>query len=408
MKLTIAFAFLILALVSNAMIMVALSEPPNIIDFSPGEKVINDTTGVEREFEIKINQTVNVSWLINGIEVQKNESVTLASYINRSAVEGNWNITVIAENQNGTTNHTWIWNVTPKPSIMSKIMDIFQIPIQLWYIIVIILAFLAIYIIVMATALRIGRPGKYEENKKLIDNIKELKEDIEECNRKIRQKEAETEKNKRELNKTKKNYEEYENSKRNIKDFRNKCLKEIEEIRGSGEKIKEKEISDVVNLEPFREAEGEALSATLDEYWRLISSIKEVVKKKKEAYEEEYGKSSMLTKKLDESGIDVGLYKKLLKDSNVDGLKVLYSSLSYINERLEKREFNPETITKLNDTREKIERMMVDWGIKIVPSKLLDFCEKMIKDTSLPEEVYPKEKTVEAIIELVNEMYVKK
>ncbi|MEA1895524.1 MAG: FlgD immunoglobulin-like domain containing protein, partial [Euryarchaeota archaeon] len=41
-----------------------------------------------REFSIEIDQTVNVTWLINGSEVQTNESVTAALYTNTSAEVG--------------------------------------------------------------------------------------------------------------------------------------------------------------------------------------------------------------------------------------------------------------------------------------------------------------------------------
>ena len=36
---------------------------------------VNDYIGVERTFKITINQTVDVSWQINGTEVQTNASV---------------------------------------------------------------------------------------------------------------------------------------------------------------------------------------------------------------------------------------------------------------------------------------------------------------------------------------------
>ena len=63
---------------------------------------------------------MNVSWLLNGTEVQTNESVTEASYTNISPTVGTWNITAIASNENGTGMQTWVWNVsqqvTPTPS----------------------------------------------------------------------------------------------------------------------------------------------------------------------------------------------------------------------------------------------------------------------------------------------------
>lgn len=407
--LAITSAFLILLLMSNSSI-IAFAEPPTITFFSPTMDVINDTVGAEREFEIKIDQIVNVSWLINGTEVQTNESITEASYINKSAIEGIWNITAIAENQNGTATQTWIWNVAPKPSIASAIIATLSKPIfPIWFLIVI----LALVIISTAlfTLIRITRPEdrEYKEfkdpkhyNKKLQEDNKKLQEDIEQYRKRIKQRDAIIERKKKE-------YGEYERNKGTIKNFREKCLEELKEIRLSGERIKEKTMERVAGIEPepFRDENKEALKMALYEYGRLISSIKAVTKEKEQIYEEEKRQSSELIGKLEKKGINVGLYTELLEDSNADGLKVLHSFLNYMNARLDKREFNSKTIRKLEETRERIDSMMVDWGIKIVPSTLLDFCDELLKETSLPEEVSPNEKTVEAIIRLINEMYIK-
>jgi hypothetical protein len=87
--------------------------PPSIVSFSPIPPV-NNIEGETRSFNITVNQTVNISWQINGITVQTNISVTEASYTNKSAAIGTWNISAIASNDNGTTMHTWIWNVMPQ------------------------------------------------------------------------------------------------------------------------------------------------------------------------------------------------------------------------------------------------------------------------------------------------------
>lgn len=400
--LAITSAFLILLLMSNSSI-IAFAEPPTITFFSPTMDVINDTVGAEREFEIKIDQIVNVSWLINGTEVQTNESITEASYINKSAIEGIWNITAIAENQNGTATQTWIWNVAPKPSIASAIIATLSKPIfPIWFLIVI----LALVVISTAlfTLIRITRPEdrEYKEFKDPKHYNKKLQKDIERYRKGIKQRDAIIERKKKE-------YGEYERNKGTIKNFREKCLEELKEIRLSGERIKEKTMERVAGIEPepFRDENEEALKMALYEYGRLISSIKAVTKEKEQIYEEEKRQSSELIGKLEKEGINVGLYTELLEDSNADGLKVLHSSLNYMNARLDKREFNSKTIRKLEETRERINSMMVDWGIKIVPSTLLDFCDELLKETSLPEEVSPNEKTVEAIIRLINEMYIK-
>ena len=88
---------------------------PNITDWNPVESVVNNAEGESRTFNISVNQTVDISWRINGTEVQKNESVTEAAYTNTSAVVGIWNISAIATNTTTVLSdmHTWIWNVTP-------------------------------------------------------------------------------------------------------------------------------------------------------------------------------------------------------------------------------------------------------------------------------------------------------
>ena len=84
---------------------------PKIISHAP-ESPVDDHIGANRTFEITINQTVNVSWQINGTEVQTDTSVTAASYTNTSAVNGSWNVSAIVTNANGTNMQTWTWTVT--------------------------------------------------------------------------------------------------------------------------------------------------------------------------------------------------------------------------------------------------------------------------------------------------------
>ena len=84
---------------------------PNISSYAPTSSV-NDVKDAARTFNITIDQIVNVSWQINGTEVQPNTSVTEASYINASAAVGTWNVSAITSNPNGTDMQIWIWNVT--------------------------------------------------------------------------------------------------------------------------------------------------------------------------------------------------------------------------------------------------------------------------------------------------------
>jgi len=85
--------------------------PPNITSYAP-ESPVNDTEGATRTFNITIDQMVNVTWSINGTQVQLNQSVTAAAYTNTSAAVGMWNVSTFASNANGNDTQTWIWNVT--------------------------------------------------------------------------------------------------------------------------------------------------------------------------------------------------------------------------------------------------------------------------------------------------------
>ncbi|KAF5437430.1 PKD repeat-containing protein [Candidatus Methanophagaceae archaeon] len=86
------------------------SPPPAIHTFYPPSQV-RDAPGATRTFNITITQIVNVSWHINGTEVQTNESVTAAAYTNTSAANGTWNVSVAVSNPNGTAIQTWTWKV---------------------------------------------------------------------------------------------------------------------------------------------------------------------------------------------------------------------------------------------------------------------------------------------------------
>ncbi len=76
------------------------------------------TTGDTQAFSVNVNETCNVTWLINGSNVAINTSVTFAEYSNTTAPEGVYNVTAFAENANGTDQEEWIWTVTnPVPIV---------------------------------------------------------------------------------------------------------------------------------------------------------------------------------------------------------------------------------------------------------------------------------------------------
>ena len=89
--------------------------PPNITSFAPPSPV-NDTVCTWRTFNVTVNQTVNVSWYLNGTaQVPKNVSVTEANFSFHAQYVGVHNVSAVAENANGMDMQTWVWNVAPGP-----------------------------------------------------------------------------------------------------------------------------------------------------------------------------------------------------------------------------------------------------------------------------------------------------
>ena len=89
-------------------------QPPGITALEPAEEAVSSTEGEPITFEISVDQEVDISWQINGTEVQVDEGVTKAAYTNTSAVAGTWNVSAIATNtETGLASvRTWIWSVT--------------------------------------------------------------------------------------------------------------------------------------------------------------------------------------------------------------------------------------------------------------------------------------------------------
>ncbi len=84
---------------------------PNITSFSPSTPVM-DNVGATRKFNITVDQNVNVTWYINGVQVKNELHVTESNYTNTTAVQGTWNVTAVAHNRNGADMHKWDWIVT--------------------------------------------------------------------------------------------------------------------------------------------------------------------------------------------------------------------------------------------------------------------------------------------------------
>lgn len=97
-------------------------QPPSITALEPTEEAVSSTEGKSITFEIIIDQEVDISWQINGTELQVDEGVKKAAYTNTSAIAGTWNVSAIATNTETrlSSTHTWIWSVTAESTEVSE------------------------------------------------------------------------------------------------------------------------------------------------------------------------------------------------------------------------------------------------------------------------------------------------
>ena len=96
-------------------------QPPSITAWEPAEEAVNSTEGESITFEIIVDQEVDISWQINGTEVQTDEGEAKAEFT-KSAVAGTWNVSAIATNTETSlaSVRTWIWSVTPASTEVSE------------------------------------------------------------------------------------------------------------------------------------------------------------------------------------------------------------------------------------------------------------------------------------------------
>ncbi|ATU08453.1 S-layer protein domain-containing protein [Methanohalophilus portucalensis] len=100
-----------------------VSNTPSLEDRTPSNNDVDTTTGDSETFSVKIDQTVNVTWQIDGTNLTPiNESVTSASYTNSTASAGTYIVTAFFENVNGSNSTSWTWEVSdpPAPSLESR------------------------------------------------------------------------------------------------------------------------------------------------------------------------------------------------------------------------------------------------------------------------------------------------
>ncbi|CAG0957135.1 MAG: hypothetical protein OIN86_12535 [Candidatus Methanoperedens sp.] len=111
----------------------AASGAPTISSSAP-ESPVRDLIGAIRTFTITVDQTVNVSWYLNGTSVQNNTSVssgTMVNYTNSSALSGIWNVTAVANNSNGTVSKQWTWSASDTILTLNSGWNLVSVPFNL-------------------------------------------------------------------------------------------------------------------------------------------------------------------------------------------------------------------------------------------------------------------------------------
>jgi hypothetical protein len=89
--------------------------PLSITSFLP----LSDPTtiqGTAQTFNITLNRTADVTWFMDGTQVQTDTGTTSASYTNSTAAAGTWNVTASATDGIDTVSKTWNWTVNAQPA----------------------------------------------------------------------------------------------------------------------------------------------------------------------------------------------------------------------------------------------------------------------------------------------------
>ncbi|WP_440946356.1 S-layer protein domain-containing protein [Methanosarcina sp. T3] len=91
---------------------------PVITLSSPSDSSVSNNVGDSRTFTATVSRTSDMTWSLDGVNVQTNSSVDSSSYTNSSAVEGTHTLTVNAVDGNGTAaeSKSWTWTVSSSSS----------------------------------------------------------------------------------------------------------------------------------------------------------------------------------------------------------------------------------------------------------------------------------------------------
>ncbi|ASA77745.1 right-handed parallel beta-helix repeat-containing protein [Thermococcus sp. 5-4] len=96
--------------------------PPEIVSYSP-ESPVESYVGDTVEFSVTADQTVNVTWYLDGSVVKTEENVGASTYTNSDVGEGEHSVRAIVENSNGSASQFWAWYVYPRPGLTVSFVE---------------------------------------------------------------------------------------------------------------------------------------------------------------------------------------------------------------------------------------------------------------------------------------------
>jgi hypothetical protein len=99
---------------SEAITVTVNNTPLSIPSFSPST---DPTTiqGTAQTFNVTLNRNADVTWYMNGTQVQTDTGVISAGYTNSTVTVGTWNVTASATDGVDTVSRTWNWTVNAIP-----------------------------------------------------------------------------------------------------------------------------------------------------------------------------------------------------------------------------------------------------------------------------------------------------
>jgi hypothetical protein len=189
-----------------------------------------------------------------------------------------------------------------------------------------------------------------------------------------------------------------------IEGLRREVDQAFAELRQVADALNERVVSVVIDT-PIA---GAAQPAALNERRCVTKALARELKSDKERlFDPSLEACDSLIKRLKDSGVDTSVYEESLEHGNVGAVLTVELILRSVVARLEETEaqLDPRLIGRLSELEAEVTQKVVDIRLRVVPMGLIRFCRDLMSDATGSAEVQARERTVEKIIDLV-EQYV--